>query len=243
LITIVSLLRCETVSQSAQSQRCHAEQREASSIFRRLQISDSSAKPQDDIVAQFLCGKGNGWWLDEASFSSLSDKNIRPMNYNFIGEEDALAALKGEDRTQAAAAEAYLWSVWCRAGDAETDRVFRAGIEAMQRGNMRDAENMFSRVIDRAPDFAEGWNKRATARFMMKDFLESIEDCQETIARNPNHFGACSGQGLCHMSLGQFREAAICFRRALEIHPHLNAVRHNLTIAEAEGSEDNGQLH
>jgi tetratricopeptide (TPR) repeat protein len=165
------------------------------------------------------------------------------VNYNFTSEEEALAALKGEDRTRAATAEAYLWSVWCRSNDAETDRAFRAGIEAMQRRNLREAENVFSRVIERAPDFAEGWNKRATVRFMMKDFSGSIRDCQETIARNPNHFGACSGQGLCHMSLGQLREAAICFRRALEIHPHLNAVRHNLTVAKAEDSDGNQQLH
>jgi tetratricopeptide (TPR) repeat protein len=165
------------------------------------------------------------------------------MNYKFTSEEEALATLKGEDRTQAATAEAYLWSVWCRSGDAEVDRTLRLGIEAMQRDNLQEAEIMFSRVIESAPDFAEGWNKRATVRFMMKHFLESIEDCQETITRNPNHFGACSGQGLCHLSLGQFREAAICFRRVLEIHPHLNAARHNLAIAEAEYSGGGGQLH
>jgi tetratricopeptide (TPR) repeat protein len=165
------------------------------------------------------------------------------VNYSFVSEQDALAALKSEDRTQAATAEAYLWSVWCRADDAEADRAFRAGIEAMQRRNSREAENMFSRVIERAPDFAEGWNKRATVRFMMKNFAGSIADCEETIARNPNHFGACSGQGLCHMSLGQFREAAICFRRALEIHPHLNAVRHNLALAETEDSGGDRHLH
>jgi tetratricopeptide (TPR) repeat protein len=165
------------------------------------------------------------------------------VNYSFMSEKEALAALKGEDRALAATAEAYLWRVWCRSDDAEANGAFRAGIETMQRGNLREAENLFSRVIERAPDFAEGWNKRATVRFMMKNFVGSIGDCQETIARNPNHFGACSGQGLCHMSLGQFREAAICFRRALEIHPHLSAVHHNLAIAEAEDSGGNRQLH
>lgn len=164
------------------------------------------------------------------------------MNYNFTSEEEALAALKGEDRTAAATAEAFLWAVWCRSGDADTDRTFRAGVEAMQRGNLREAENLFGRVIARAPDFAEGWNKRATVRFMMKNFVGAIADCQETIARNHNHFGACSGQGLCHLSLGQYREAAICFRQALEIHPHLAAVRHNLALAESE-DPGGGYLH
>jgi hypothetical protein len=45
------------------------------------------------------------------------------------------------------------------------------------------------------------------------------------------------------MSLGEFREAAICFRRALEIHPHLHAVRHNLELAAAQDSDDNKYLN
>jgi tetratricopeptide (TPR) repeat protein len=150
-------------------------------------------------------------------------------------KEELLQALKGDDPTLAATAEAMLWRTWCRSGNAEADRIFRVGVDAMQQGKLAEAETEFTRVIDVAPDFAEGWNKRATVRFMRKDFAGSIADCQETLARNPNHFGALSGQGLCHMSLGQYREAAVCFRRALEIHPHLDAVRHNLALAEAEG--------
>lgn len=150
-------------------------------------------------------------------------------------EDEALQALKGNDPTLAATAEAVLWRTWSRSGDEEADKVFRSGVEAMQRGNLEEAERLFSRVIEVAPNFAEGWNKRATVRFMRKNFAGSIADCQETLARNPNHFGAASGQGLCHLSLDEYREAAIYFRRALEIHPHLNAVRHNLALAEAEG--------
>jgi tetratricopeptide (TPR) repeat protein len=150
-------------------------------------------------------------------------------------EDEALQALKGNDPTLAATAEAVLWRTWARSGDEEADKVFRSGVEAMQRGNLEEAERLFSRVIEVAPNFAEGWNKRATVRFMRKNFAGSIADCQETLARNPNHFGASSGQGLCHLSLDEYREAAIYFRRALEIHPHLNAVRHNLALAEAEG--------
>jgi tetratricopeptide (TPR) repeat protein len=150
-------------------------------------------------------------------------------------EKEALAALKGDDPLLAATAEAALWRLWCRGGDAETERLFRAGVEAMQRRHLDEAEELFSRVIERKPDFAEGWNKRATVRFLRSDFAGSIADCRETLARNRNHFGAASGQGLCHMSLGEFREAAVCFRRALEIHPHLHAVRENLELAKSEG--------
>ncbi|HEY3304445.1 MAG TPA: tetratricopeptide repeat protein [Candidatus Binatia bacterium] len=150
-------------------------------------------------------------------------------------EREAVEALKGDDPELAATAEAILWRIWCRAGDPETERLFRSGIEAMQQRKLADAEGLFSRVIELNPGFAEGWNKRATVRFMLRNFAGSIADCQQTLARNPNHFGAASGQGLCHFSLNEVREAAVCFRRALEIHPHLDAVRHNLALAEAEG--------
>jgi len=150
-------------------------------------------------------------------------------------EQEALIALKSDDPELAATAEAMLWGVWCRSGDSEIDRLFRAGVDAMQNLKLDEAEELFSRVVERLPAFAEGWNKRATVRYLRKNFRGSIADCQETLTRNPNHFGAASGQGLCHMTVCEFREAAICFRRALDIHPHLDAVRHNLAAAEAEG--------
>jgi Flp pilus assembly protein TadD len=150
-------------------------------------------------------------------------------------EKEALEALKGGDPALAATAEAMLWGIWCRSGDPETDRIFRAGVEAMQRQRLAEAEALFSRVIELNPGFAEGWNKRATVRFMQQNFTGAVADCRQTLALNPNHFGAASGQGLCHMSLGEVREAAVSFRRALEIHPHLDGVRHNLALAKAEG--------
>jgi tetratricopeptide (TPR) repeat protein len=157
-------------------------------------------------------------------------------------EQEALVALKGEDPELAATAEAILWRGWCRSGDADIDRTFRAGVEAMQQQKLAEAEALFNRIIELKPEFAEGWNKRATIRYLRRNFIGAIADCQRTLELNPNHFGAASGQGLCHWSLNEHREAAICFRRALEIHPHLSAVRHNLALAESEGG-GSGYLH
>jgi len=158
-------------------------------------------------------------------------------------EEEALIILKGDDRTLAATAEATLWSLWCKSGSPEAERLFRAGVEAMQRRELNEAEVLFTRVIELVPAFAESWNKRATVHYMAKNYAASISDCRDTVARNPNHFAAYSGQGLCHMSLGQYDEAAVCFRNALEIHPHMGPVRSNLALAIAEGSGGSGYLH
>jgi hypothetical protein len=42
------------------------------------------------------------------------------------------------------------------------------------------------------------------------------------------------------MALGQFREAAALFRRALAVHPHLRAAGHNLAAALSEAVKGNG---
>ena len=155
-------------------------------------------------------------------------------------EGEALRALRGDDPALAARAEAALWEIWCRSGIPDVDRLLRQGIEAMERQDLEEAQALFARIIERAPDFAEGWNKRATVRYMMEDYAGAVADCEETLARNPNHFGALSGQGLCHMALGQYREAATLFRRALAVHPHLSAAPRNLAAALSEAVKGNG---
>jgi tetratricopeptide (TPR) repeat protein len=157
-----------------------------------------------------------------------------------VTEREALAALRGDDAAAAARAEAALWAMWTRSADPDINTLMRAGISAMEANRLRDATERFSEIIARAPDFAEGWNKRATVRYMAEDFAGAIEDCEATLARNPNHFGALSGQGLCHMARGETREAAALFRRALIVHPHLNAARENLRVALAAAVQGNG---
>ena len=149
-------------------------------------------------------------------------------------EGEALAALRGDDAAEAAHAAEALWRMWHRSGDPRLDDLLRRGIEAMENQDLAAADAAFTRLIVEAPAFAEGWNKRATVRYLARDYAASIADCRETLARNSNHFGALSGQGLCHMMLAQFREAALLFRRTLAVHPHLSGARDNLRTAVAE---------
>ena len=151
-----------------------------------------------------------------------------------MNEHEALSALRSDDLKLVARAAETLWTMWHRSGKPEIDTMLYEGIVAMQANKHAEAEALFTSIIAVAPDFAEGWNKRATLRYMVGDYEGSVADCVETLARNPNHFGALSGQGLCHMALGQFREAAALFRRALAVHPHLENARQNLRTALSE---------
>jgi tetratricopeptide (TPR) repeat protein len=155
-------------------------------------------------------------------------------------EVEALRVLRGGAPEAAARAEALLWEMWHRSGDGEADALLREGVAALGRGDLTSAEKIFARVIERAPRFAEGWNKRATVRYLARNYDGSIADCEATLERKPSHFGALSGQGLCYMALGRHREAAAMFRRALAVHPRLEGARHNLAAALGEAVRGNG---
>ena len=148
--------------------------------------------------------------------------------------------LHADDPELVTLAENTLWRVWSRSGDPAVDALFAEGLRAIEAQDWLGAVAAFSRVIDRAPTFAEGWNKRATARFLATHYATSIADCEEVVRLNPHHFGALSGQGLCHSALGQHREAARCYRRALAVHPRLETVRQHLARAEATLARANG---
>jgi tetratricopeptide (TPR) repeat protein len=158
-----------------------------------------------------------------------------------VTENEALRALHGDNAEVVATAEAALWELWCRSGRAEIDALLREGIAHVERQDFAQAAAIFSRVIAAVPEFAEGWNKRATVRYLMRDYTGAIADCAETLARNPVHFGALSGQGLCYMAVGQPAAAARCFRRALDVHPQLANARQNLATAIGLVARGNGQ--
>jgi tetratricopeptide (TPR) repeat protein len=149
-------------------------------------------------------------------------------------EQEALSVLRGDDPVRAANAAAALWQMWHQSGEPKLDALLRHGIESMERQQLPEADDVFTRLIDVAPQFAEGWNKRATVRYLAKDYAGAIMDCRETLARNPHHFGALSGQALCHLALNEYREAADLCRRALAVHPHLDGARANLRAAVQE---------
>src|SRR2546425_2673975 len=98
-------------------------------------------------------------------------------------ELEALSALRGDDLVQAVRAEAALWAMWHRSGDPRLDSLLREGIEAIERQDLPTAAAVFTRLIEEAPTFAEGWNKRATVRYLAKDYSGAIADCRETLAR------------------------------------------------------------
>jgi tetratricopeptide (TPR) repeat protein len=142
--------------------------------------------------------------------------------------EDAPAliiALRDTDERVRVVAEQALWAVWSRSGDARVDELFARGVAQMGEQRLPEAIATFTRVIELKPDFAEGWNKRATAYFLAGEFRRSLKDCGEVVKRNPQHFGVLSGYGQIYLELDQPEKALEYFRRALEVNPNLEGVQ------------------
>jgi tetratricopeptide (TPR) repeat protein len=129
-------------------------------------------------------------------------------------------------------AEQGLWLLWSRSGDPELDRLMARGTEAMQAGRHGDAIGFFSVVIDRKPDFAEGWNRRATVYYLAGEYDKSIADCHEVLKRNPRHFGALSGMGQIYFQLEDWGSALGWYRRALAVNPNMLGVEMNIRLIE-----------
>ena len=129
-------------------------------------------------------------------------------------------------------AEQGLWLLWSRSGDAEIDRLMALGTEAMQAGRHGEAIEVFSRIIDKKPEFAEGWNRRATVYYLAAQYDKSIADCHEVLKRNPRHFGALSGMGQIYAQLEDYENALRWYRRALEVNPNMLGVEMNIRLLE-----------
>ncbi len=126
---------------------------------------------------------------------------------------------------EAKATEALIWQIWTSYPDPEITALMLRGLHAMSEDEEDQAVAAFGEIVERKPDFAEGWNKRATAYFLMGDFDASVADIERTLRLEPHHFGALSGLGQIYLELDRKPAALKAFEAALAIDPHLAGVK------------------
>ena len=125
---------------------------------------------------------------------------------------------------------------WSRSGSPAMDLLLKRGEEAMNAGDLKAAIEHLTALTDQAPDFAEGWNARATAYFQAGYFGPSLLDIEHTLSLNPHHFGALAGLGMIFQATGRPDQARRAYEASLAIHPHQDGIRHALEELEQEGS-------
>ena len=149
-------------------------------------------------------------------YADQKDPRLDPL---FADLKTALSA------TAAQQIENQIWQYWLSFPNDQTiENTMTAAILMMERGQLRTAERIFSRIIERAPEFAEAWNKRATVRFLAGDRQGSAKDIARVLQLEPRHFGALSGLGMIHMHNGDWQNALKTYELAFSIHPYLTNV-------------------
>jgi tetratricopeptide (TPR) repeat protein len=137
--------------------------------------------------------------------------------------DDLFNALQASpSKTQAANLVLEIWTRWDNhPDDPLANRQMTKGIKLMNSGHLDAAEAVFSRIINKHPNFAEAWNKRATVRFFLGNDNGSAGDILQVIKLEPRHFGALSGLGMIRVRVGDLQGALKAYQAAQRINPYL----------------------
>jgi tetratricopeptide (TPR) repeat protein len=129
------------------------------------------------------------------------------------------------DMSQVQLAVLQIWQIWYETANKEAGQLLQAGERDVARGRIDDALAAFDRLVAIAPDFAEGWNRRATALYLLGDYEGSIADCLKVLELEPRHFGALWGLAEMRRARGEEALALEAYERALAVNPHQEGSR------------------
>ncbi|MDX1488960.1 MAG: tetratricopeptide repeat protein [Acidiferrobacterales bacterium] len=157
--------------------------------------------------------------MTSSTFADQNDKRLDPLFEQLRASEDVEM---GSTLTQ------EIWRIWRQTDNDLADALMAQSTQAMALKEYENALATLNHVVAAAPEYAEGWNTRATLLYLMGDYIASAADVKRTLALEPRHFGAWSGLGLIYLHLGDERAALAAFSKALEWNPHLSGSRHNV---------------
>ena len=152
----------------------------------------------------------------------LAESKERDLRLNQLFEQ-----LKKSNNTSLAfEIEMKIWNIWSThpTHDSLTQSLAK-GSGLMSKGELEVAYKIFSTIIESAPDWAEGWNKRATVHYLMGRYQESLKDINEVLKRESRHFGALSGQGLVLTELKNYEKAIKSYQAVQKIYPSIRAAK------------------
>ena len=133
--------------------------------------------------------------------------------------------------------EIRIWEIWMDHSNPWAKISMNSGVEALNNYKFEKALRHFKLLTEKEPEFAEGWNKRATVLYLMGRYNESERDVIQTLKLEPRHFGALSGLGLIRIALKNWSGAISALESALKFNPHMSEVIKNLKYAKKKLKE------
>lgn len=155
-----------------------------------------------------------------------SDKPAQPRHARPKARTQDLEFLFGAlkaapDADSAKAVETRILAQWTVSGSDTADLLMSRVKTAVDKKDLDLAVTLLDAIVELRPEYVEGWNRRATVRFLQKDIGGALADIRQVLAREPRHFAALAGLGMILQDVGEEKWALQAFRSALEVHPHL----------------------
>ncbi len=130
--------------------------------------------------------------------------------------------------------ENKIWQNWMVAPNKEIQTLLKKALEARRWYDFEKARKLLNQIVEKAPDYAEGWNQRAFILFLQGKFDEALSDAEKALELEPRHFGAMAGQAQILMRQGRFATAQKILKQAVKIHPFL---RERSMIVKTQGQD------
>lgn len=134
--------------------------------------------------------------------------------------QQLLAELANPETENWQSIERQIRTEWSKSGSASMDLLLQRGEKAMEDQDFDLALEHLTALTDHAPDFAEGWNARATALFNKELYGPALEDLSRALTLNPQHFGAMIGLAVILQDVGMLNEALEAWRMVEAANPH-----------------------
>ena len=128
---------------------------------------------------------------------------------------------KAETEEKGRAVERAIQSVWLNSGSPSIDLLTQRGLDALAEDDLDRAYFYFDEVVTLAPDFAEGWHRRAAIHYLRENYSAAVRDLEQTLRLEPRHYEALAGLGVILEDLGDRKGALEAYRRALALNPWL----------------------
>jgi len=127
-----------------------------------------------------------------------------------------------------------IWNEWNQSGSASIDLMMMWAQKATQDQKFDVALDFLDQVVTLQPDYAEGWNRRATVHFMMKNYGKSMADIDRTLQLEPRHFGALSGLAQIMAETGHKQSALEAWQKVLAIYPMMRSAQNQVSTLSEE---------
>ena len=152
-------------------------------------------------------------------FSKSLNASDRDNNLNKLFDE-----LKVGNFIISQEVEQKIWNIWStHPTDQNLTEILGEGSKLVRNQELVQAFDIFTKVIELDPTWAEAWNKRATVLYLLGDYNGSQKDIDEVLKLEKRHFGALAGEGLVNIELKNYEKAIKSYQKAQKIYPSMKS--------------------